>query len=67
MMKKLTRSRTNRMFAGVIGGIAESIGMDAKLLRILYIILGIVTAFFPLIVVYVALIFILQNEQDYGS
>ncbi len=67
MMKKLTRSRTNRMFAGVIGGIAESIGMDAKLLRILYVILGIVTAFFPLIVVYVALIFILPNEQDFGS
>lgn len=63
-MKNLARSRTNRMFAGVIGGIAESIGMDAKLLRIIVILLGIVTAFLPLAAIYVVLIFILPNEQD---
>lgn len=63
-MKNLARSRTNRMLAGVIGGIAESIGMDAKLLRIIVILLGIVTAFLPLAAIYVILIFILPNEQD---
>jgi phage shock protein C len=64
-MKNLVRSRTNRIFAGVIGGIAEAIGMDAKLLRIIVVLLTFLTAFLPLAASYVLLIFILPNEQDY--
>jgi phage shock protein C len=64
-MKKLVRSRTNRMFAGVIGGIAEATQMDARLLRIIAVVLIFATAFFPLAAIYVLLIFILPNEQDY--
>jgi len=33
--KRLTRSKTNRVLAGVCGGIAEYIGMDATVVRIL--------------------------------
>jgi len=64
-MKNLTRSRTNRMFAGVIGGIAESLGVNAILLRVAFILLMLATAFFPFTVIYVVLIYILPNEQDY--
>ena len=63
-MKKLTRSRTNRMFAGVIGGIAEEIGFNALLLRIAFVLLMLATAFFPFTLIYIVLVFILPNEQD---
>ena len=42
---KLTRSKTSRIIAGVCGGIAEWLGWDPTLVRILYIILSIATAF----------------------
>ncbi|TQM81469.1 phage shock protein C (PspC) family protein [Saccharothrix saharensis] len=34
-VKKLRRSRTDRMVAGVCGGAAQMLGVDAALLRIL--------------------------------
>lgn len=34
-VKKLRRSRTDRMVAGVCGGVAEMLGVDAALVRIL--------------------------------
>ena len=35
-MKKLTRRRSDRVFFGVCGGIADYVGMDALVLRILF-------------------------------
>lgn len=35
-MKKLYKSREDRMISGVLGGIAEYFGIDSTLLRILY-------------------------------
>ncbi len=43
--KHLTRSRSNRMLAGVCGGIAEYFGWDPTLVRVLYALLTIFTAF----------------------
>jgi len=37
--KRLYRSRTNRMIAGVCGGLADYIGMDVTLLRILAVVI----------------------------
>ncbi len=34
--KKLTKSRTDRVFLGVIGGIAEYLGINSTILRIIY-------------------------------
>jgi phage shock protein C len=59
---RLRRSRTNRMVAGVCGGLAESLGVDATVLRI-----GLVTltvlGFGVGIVVYAA-IWMLAPETD---
>ncbi|GAB2500858.1 hypothetical protein GCM10008929_21850 [Alkalibacterium psychrotolerans] len=38
--KKLTRSRTDRVLAGVCGGIAEFFGISSLLVRILFVIFG---------------------------
>lgn len=64
-MKKWTRSRTNRMLAGVLGGLSERIGMDAKWLRLLFLVVVLMTGFFPMVFVYLVLIFLLPNEQRY--
>ena len=51
----LRRSRQNRMIAGVCGGIAEWLGWDATLVRILYVVVSVVSAAFPGMVAYVIL------------
>ncbi len=43
--KKLTRSQSNKMLAGVCGGLAEYFGLDASLIRIIYVLGTIFTAF----------------------
>ena len=62
MQKKLRRSRTDRMIAGVCGGIAQYINLDSTLVRALFAILTIVGIGSP-ILLYVVLIFVMP-EQD---
>ncbi|HAX52340.1 PspC domain-containing protein [Muricomes intestini] len=38
--KKLYRSRTDRMICGVCGGIAEYFNIDATIVRLLFVLLG---------------------------
>ena len=52
MNKKLTRSRSERMIAGVMGGLGEFFGIDPVLLRLGYLILTVFTGLFPGIVGY---------------
>ena len=40
--RRLTRSRTDRMFAGVCGGLAEYLGVDSTVVRVLWAILTII-------------------------
>ena len=51
----LRRSRSDRMIAGVVGGLAKYFGMDPTLARVLYVVGSIVSAAFPGILVYVLL------------
>jgi phage shock protein PspC (stress-responsive transcriptional regulator) len=51
----LTRSRSDRMLAGVIGGIARRYGWNSNLLRAIYVVVSIASAAFPGIIVYIAL------------
>ena len=58
----LRRSRTNRLIAGVIGGIAQYIGIDPVLARVLYVVIAAVSAAFPGIVVYLILWVVIPEE-----
>jgi phage shock protein PspC (stress-responsive transcriptional regulator) len=62
--KRLTRSNTDRMLAGVCGGIAKNLGMDPTLIRIAYAVLTFFTAIFPGIILYVLLAIIIPAEGD---
>lgn len=52
---KLYRSVGNSMIAGVCGGIAEYLGIDPTLVRVVYVVVSLVSAAFPGILVYLLL------------
>lgn len=62
----LRRSRSNRMIAGVVGGLAQYLGIDATLARVLYVLISICSAAFPGILVYV-LFWLLTPEEEEPS
>lgn len=61
--KKLYRSRKNSMIAGVCGGLAEHLGMDATILRMIYVIISVFSAGFPGILVYIIAMFVIPLED----
>jgi phage shock protein C len=58
----LRRSRSNRMIAGVVGGLANYLGMDASLARVLYVPISICSAAFPGILVYIIFWILVPQE-----
>ena len=63
LSRPFRRSRTNRMIAGVMGGLAEHFRIDPTLLRVIYVVGSIVSAAFPGILVYL-LLWVLIPEAD---
>jgi phage shock protein C len=63
---RLFRSRTDRMFAGVCGGIAETYGSDPTAVRLLAAILGVLTGILPMLLVYAiaAVVIPVRGEGD---
>lgn len=51
----LSRTREDRVLAGVLGGIARRLGWNPTLVRALYVIASVVSAAFPGLIVYLAL------------
>jgi phage shock protein PspC (stress-responsive transcriptional regulator) len=63
MEQKLTKSK-KKIIAGVCGGIAEWIGWDPTLVRILYVLLSVISAGFPGTIVYIVLWIIMPNPDE---
>lgn len=51
----LQLSNRNRMIAGVCGGIAQWLGWDVTLVRVLYVLISVASVAFPGILVYLIL------------
>ena len=51
----LRRSRSDRIIAGVVAGLAKHFGIDPTLGRVLYVVASVVSAAFPGILIYVLL------------
>jgi phage shock protein PspC (stress-responsive transcriptional regulator) len=62
--RSLSRSRHDRVLAGVVGGIAARFGWNSTGLRIAYVIVSIASAAFPGILVYLILWLLIPNEAD---
>jgi phage shock protein PspC (stress-responsive transcriptional regulator) len=52
---KLLRSSTNKIIAGVCGGIANWLGWSPTWVRILYVVISVLSVAFPGILVYIIL------------
>jgi len=60
---KLNRSRSNKMIAGVCGGIATWLGWSPTTVRLLYVLLSVLSAAFPGILVYLILWLAMPKED----
>lgn len=57
-MKKLYKSRTDKKLCGVIGGLAKYLGIDATILRIVYVLLSLFVLGCPILIYFVVALII---------
>jgi phage shock protein C len=63
-MKRLRRSRKERMIAGICGGLAEYFEVDPTVVRIVYVLVSILSVAFPGILVYIILWIIIPEAES---
>ncbi len=61
--KGLQRSRHHRVIAGVCGGLADWLGWDPTLVRVLFVLVSVLSAAFPGILAYIVL-WVLMPERE---
>ncbi len=62
-MKKLYRSRENRVWGGVVGGLGEYFQVDPTILRLAAVLIIIFTGLIPGILVYLIALFIVPERR----
>lgn len=62
--RRLTRSKTHKMIAGVCGGIAEYLDVDPTVVRVLYVMFSILSAAFPGLLAYIILMFVMPRADS---
>lgn len=62
--RSLRRSRSNKMVAGVVAGVAQYFGFNVTLARVLYVVLSTLSVAFPGILVYIILWVIMPEEGE---
>ena len=65
--KQLHRSRSDRKLLGVLGGVANHLGLDPSFVRIVYLIVTILTGFIPGIFLYLIMAVVVPVEPKGGS
>jgi len=63
-MKRLYRSKKNRKFAGIAGGLGDYYEVDPVLLRLFALAAILMTGFFPGVIAYIIATFIVPEEPD---
>ncbi|MGD0236916.1 MAG: PspC domain-containing protein [Syntrophorhabdales bacterium] len=61
--KKLYRSNSNKLIAGICGGLAEYFGVDPTVMRVIYVILTLITGILLGIVLYLILWAIIPQKS----
>ena len=67
MAKKLYRSKTKKMIAGVCGGLADYLDMDVNLMRLLFVAIALLTALLPMAIFYIIAWIIVPMEEESGK
>ncbi len=60
--KRLYRSRSDRMIAGVCAGMGKYLGIDATVIRLLFALLTIFTGVVPGLILFLVMMFIIPDE-----
>lgn len=64
-MKKLYLSKKDKMIAGICGGLGEMLDIDSTIIRLGFVFIGIATAIFPLLIMYIiGWIIIPENPEN---
>jgi phage shock protein C len=66
-MTTISRSRSERMIAGVLGGIADHLGWSPFRLRLAFVIVSVLSAGFPGMLVYIVLWFLMPDAREPGE
>lgn len=61
--KRLTRSKSERMFLGVAGGLADYFNLDPVLVRLFFVLFGLATPHAHALLVYVLLAILMPEEK----
>ena len=62
-IKKIYRSKKNKVFAGICGGVGEYFNVDPALIRLIWVLVVIFTGFFPGVLAYIIAIFIIPEKN----
>lgn len=52
-MKRLYRSKSNKVIAGVCAGLADYMNLDATFVRLVFVLLLLMTGVFPFVILYI--------------
>ncbi|ACB84584.1 PspC domain-containing protein [Natranaerobius thermophilus] len=63
MSKKLYRSDSDKMIAGVCGGFAEFFNIDSTVIRLAFVLLALITAILPVILFYAIAYFVVPEAS----
>lgn len=64
LRERIVRKPESAKIAGVCGAISDLLSVDVKLVRILYLVLTVFTAFFPGILLYLFLMMLFPRETE---
>lgn len=64
MSRALELSNQHRMIGGVCGGLAEWLGWDPALVRVMYVVASILSAAFPGVLAYIVLWAIMPRSEE---
>lgn len=64
MAKKLYRSKTQKMIAGICGGLADYMDVDVNIMRLLFVAVSLLTALLPMVIFYIIAWIIVPVEAE---
>jgi len=63
--KRLTRSRKDRMIAGICGGIADYMVVDPTVVRLIFALATFFTVLFPGVLIYLIMWIVVPKEREF--
>jgi phage shock protein C len=67
MAKQIYRLQSSKMIGGVCAGLADYLDIDVTLIRLLFVAVGLLTAFFPMFLFYIIAWAIMPVKEEVGE